>query len=68
MDVKTEPGSDVFLVYTGRKNYQHTSEDAPTFTPVGVAHVVGGPIGVIMWVGGGPIHSYEFAPVNLKKI
>lgn len=67
MNVKTESGSYVSLVYAGSKNYQHANEDVLTFTSIGVAHVVGGPIRVIMWVGSGPIHSYEFAPVNLKK-
>lgn len=38
-----------------------------TFASIGVAHIVGGAVGVIMWVGGGSIYSNEFAPVHLQK-
>lgn len=54
------------FVHAGRKNILHVNKDGLTFVSIGVTHVVGGPIRVIMGVGSGPIHSYEFAPVHLK--
>lgn len=38
----------------------------PTFASIGVTHIVGGAVGVIVWVGGGSIYSNEFAPVYLQ--
>lgn len=40
--------------------------EALTFPSVGVAHVVGSAVRVIMGVGGGSIYSDELAPVHLK--
>lgn len=39
-----------------------------TFASIGVAHVVGGTVRVIMWVGSGSIYSNELAPVHLQNI
>ena len=39
-----------------------------TFASIGIAHVVGGTIRVIMWMGSGSIYSNELAPVNLEII
>ncbi len=38
-----------------------------TFAPVGVAHIVGGTVRVIVWVGSGSIYSNELAPVYLQN-
>lgn len=37
-----------------------------TFAPVRVAHIVGGAVGVVVWVGSGSIYSNELAPVHLR--
>lgn len=37
-----------------------------TFASIGIAHVVGGTIRVIMWMGSGSIYSDELAPVYLE--
>lgn len=39
-----------------------------TFASVGIAHIVGGTIGVIVWVGSGSIHSNKLAPVHLRNV
>lgn len=39
----------------------------PTFASVGVAHIVGGTVRVIVWVGSGSIYSNELAPVYLQN-
>lgn len=55
------------FVHAGRENILHVNKYVLTFVSIGVTHVVGGPIRVIMGVGCGPVHSYEFAPVHLKR-
>lgn len=37
-----------------------------TFAPIRVAHIVGGAVRVVVWVGSGSIYSNELAPVHLR--
>ena len=39
-----------------------------TFASIGVSHIVGGAVRVIVWVGSGSIYNNEFAPVHLQNI
>lgn len=39
-----------------------------TFSSIGVAHIVGGTIRVIVRVGSGSIYSNKLAPVHLQEI
>lgn len=55
-------------MHAGRENILYVNKAVLTFVSIGVTHVVGGPIGVIMGVRSGPVHSDEFAPVHLKPI
>lgn len=38
-----------------------------TFASIGVAHIIGGTIRVIVWVGSGPVYSDKLAPVHLQE-
>jgi hypothetical protein len=48
-------------------NHVNVCEELATFWSVGIAHVVGGAIRVIVWVGCGSIDCNEFAPVHLLR-